>query len=47
LVTAKRDGIVRLWSCDVCGSVEEKIEQMTRRVGRGLTPGEREDFGLR
>jgi len=36
----------RLWTCDVCGSLDEARAIAAQRVTRSLTPDERREFGL-
>lgn len=47
IVTRARDGKVREWTCDYCGSLDELIRTARARLaqtGRGLTAEERRDF---
>ena len=41
-----RDGTAQIWSCDVCRPIEEIAAELKRRVGRDLTEGERQRFGV-
>ena len=46
VVTASDDGTARLWPCNLCGTPEALIGEMSHRVGRELTDQEREMHGL-
>ncbi|MGH8910110.1 MAG: WD40 repeat domain-containing protein, partial [Egibacteraceae bacterium] len=38
------DGTVRVWTCEVCGSIEEVLALAEQRVTRDLTCDERRTF---
>jgi WD40 repeat protein len=47
IVTRARDGKVREWTCDYCGSLDELIRTARARLamtGRTFTPEERREF---
>jgi WD40 repeat protein len=45
LVSAHDDGTIRVWSCEVCGPVEQVRALAASRVTRTLTADERRVFG--
>jgi WD40 repeat protein len=45
ILTSSRDGTVRVYDCEVCGTVDELVavaEARLEQTGRELTPAERE-----
>ena len=44
IVTASNDGAVRVYRCEICGSLDDLLETARAEVTRGLTAAERREF---
>ena len=44
IVTASNDGAVRVYRCEICGSLDDLLETARAEVTRQLTAAERREF---
>lgn len=44
IVTAGFDGAARIYTCEVCGSLDDLLREARASVTRGLTAAERREF---